>query len=132
MQSSGSSRWTGRLAEVVRFGVSGAATELVYFALLWLLGRVLDVPMWWRATLAYVGSFAVNYFMQRSFTFRSSKKHTYSGPRYLIVHAVGLAINSGVLGVTVDFLRLPFWPCQIGAIGLVAVWSYVGQKCWAF
>lgn len=132
MQASESSTWRVRIAEVVRFGVSGVATEVVYFGLLWLLGRAGELPMWWRASLAYVGSIAFNYFVQRVFTFRSSKAHSHSGPRYLLVHAVGMGINSGVLGFAVDFLELPFWPSQIAAIGLVAVWSYFGQKFWAF
>lgn len=121
-----------RVAEVVRFGISGIATELVYFAILWGLSVCWDVPLWWQATLAYAISIVFNYFMQRSFTFRSTKAHTHSTPRFLGVHAVGMALNSATLGIMVDWARLPFWLSQGVAIGLVAVWSYYGQKRWAF
>jgi putative flippase GtrA len=132
MLSKEPSKGVARVSEIARFGISGLATEFVYFGLLWLSGLWQTMPMWQRATLAYLGSIVVNYALQRSFTFRSQKTHTHSGPRYILVHSVGMAINSGVLGLTVDVLKLPFLPSQVAAIGLVAIWSYIGQKRWAF
>lgn len=121
-----------RVTELARFGVAGLMTEVVYFGLLWLCGLWSGLPLWGRATLAYLGSIIVNYSMQRTFTFRSNKAHVQAGPRYLAVHAMGMGINAGVLGISVDWLELPFLPCQIAAIGLVAICSYLGQKYWAF
>lgn len=121
-----------RFAEVVRFGISGVATELVYFAILWVSNVFWDAPLWLHATLAYALSIVFNYFMQRTFTFRSTKTHTYSTPRFLGVHAVGMTLNSATLGLLVDWAELPFWFSQGVAIGLVALWSYHGQKRWAF
>lgn len=131
------SRWSSkltsaRIAEVMRFGVSGLATEVIYFALLWVSSMWPTLPMWWRATMAYAGSIVFNYFAQRTFTFRSRKQHSHSTPRFLAVHAVGMALNSGTLGIMVDWLELSFLVSQVVAIGLVAVWSYFGQKRWAF
>jgi putative flippase GtrA len=121
-----------RFAEVVRFGISGVATEVVYFAILWGASVCWDVPLWWQATVAYALSIVFNYFMQRTFTFRSTKSHAHSTPRFLGVHAVGMALNSVTLGIMVDWAGLPFLVSQAVAIGLVALWSYYGQRRWAF
>lgn len=126
------SKSAAKVAEVGRFGLAGIASELVYFGFLWLLVSRSTVPLWCSSSVAYAGSLLVNYVLQRWFTFRSKKPHSHAGPRYLLIHAVGMGLNSGTLGLGVDVLNLPLVPCQVVAIGLVAVWSYIAQKRWAF
>jgi putative flippase GtrA len=118
--------------EMVRFGWVGVLTAALYAAQMWALHRVNDWPTWVNATVADGPCLLVNYLLHRSFSFRSSKRHREAGPRYLAVQLTGLGINSGVLWFSVDHMRWPFLPTQLGAIAILALFSYAAQKLWSF
>jgi putative flippase GtrA len=99
---------------------------------MWVLARVNDWPTWINATLAYGPCLIANYFLHRAFTFRSDKRHMDAGPRYLAIQLGGLVINSGVIWLAVDRLKLPYLPAQVAAVATLALWSYLGQKLWTF
>ncbi|MEY2936587.1 MAG: hypothetical protein RL033_7336 [Pseudomonadota bacterium] len=120
------------LPELVRFAAVGVASAAIYFGLLWFFGWITPFPLAVLATLSYGTGIIFNYLVQRSFTFRSRRQHHHAGPRYLLVQVGGMLINSAVLHLGVDLRRWPFLPVQLGAIALTAMWSYVGQKFWAF
>ena len=104
----------------------------LYFALLWLLTQVTRLSLTLLATLAYGSGILFNYLVQRSFTFRSVRQHQHAGPRYMVVQLGGMAINSAVIWLGVDIEHWWYPAVQVGAIALTTVWSYVGQKFWAF
>jgi putative flippase GtrA len=118
--------------ELVRFGWVGFFTLGVYAVEMWALGRLNDWPTWIKATLSYVPCLVLNYFLHRTFTFRSDKQHMEAGPRYLGIQLGGLAINSGVLWLGVDVMHWPYLPAQACAVATLALWSYLGQKLWTF
>jgi putative flippase GtrA len=118
--------------ELVRFAAVGIASTGVYFGLLWLFTVETNLSLGVRATLAYGIDIAFNYAMQRSFTFRSARQHQHAGPRFLAVHIGGMAINTSVLWLGVDHEHWPYLPVQCGALVLTTLWSYAGQKFWAF
>jgi putative flippase GtrA len=120
------------LPEALRFATVGTASAGLYFALLGLLALITRLSLTLRATLAYGIGIIFNYLVQRSFTFRSVRQHAHAGPRHVVVQLGGLAINSAVLwlGVEVEHWWAP--AVQMGAIALSTIWSYLGQKFWAF
>jgi putative flippase GtrA len=118
--------------EIVRFGVVGLTSVGIYFGLLWLFGALTALSLVIRATLAYGLGIIFNYVVQKSFTFRSATHHQHAGPRYMVVQLGGMAINSVALWLGVDVAHWWFPAVQFGAIGLTAIWSYGGQKFWAF
>jgi putative flippase GtrA len=120
------------LPELFRFGVVGLSSVGIYFVLLWGFESLAPLPLWMDATLAYGIGIIFNYLVQRSFTFRSKRQHQHAGPRYLMVQLGGMGINTGVLWLGVTLARWPFLPVQLSAIVFTAVWSYFGQKFWAF
>jgi putative flippase GtrA len=85
-----------------------------------------------RATMAYGSGILFNYLVQRSFTFRSARQHQHAGPRYMVVQLGGMAINSAVIWLGVDVEHWWYPAVQVAAIGLTTIWSYLGQKFWAF
>jgi len=130
-------RWTWQsiraaLPEALRFATVGTASAALYFALLWFLTLVTRLSLTLMATLAYGSGILFNYLVQRSFTFRSVRQHQHAGPRYMVVQLGGMAINSAVIWLGVDIEHWWYPAVQVGAIALTTVWSYVGQKFWAF
>ena len=120
------------LAELVRFGGVGTTCAGIYFVLLWVISEWIRLPMALRATLAYAPAMLANYLLHRTFTFRSIRPHTHAGPRYVIVQLGGMLINRGVLWLGVDVKAWPYLPVQASAIGIMALWSFAGQKFWTF
>lgn len=121
-----------RIAELIRFGSVGVACAGIYFVLLAALTRFFDLPMALRAACSYVPCMLANYLLHRSFTFQSDKRHSHGGPRYVVVQLGGMLINSGVLWLGVDRAAWPYVPVQLVALGMMASWSYLGQKLWTF
>ena len=125
-------RLRGALPEFLRFALTGLASAGIYFGLLWFFAAVTRFSLTVRAMLAYGLGIIFNYLMQRSFTFRSTRGHQHAGPRYMVVQLGGWVINSAVIWLGVDVEHWWFLPVQFTAIFLTAVWSYAGQKFWAF
>lgn len=118
--------------EIVRFGVVGGASAAVYAVTIVACIYLLDMRASISTVPAYIVSMAVNYTLQKSWTFRNDVAHMASLPKYLFVHAVGIAINYGTVEAAVTGLGAPYLPAQVVAVGLVACWSYMAQKYWAF
>jgi putative flippase GtrA len=132
---SGEHRRDARLAqlwELIRFSWVGALTLSIYAGELWLLNRFCDFPTWLDATIAYGPCLVVNYLLHKNFTFRSDKQHHVAGPRYLVIQLGGMAINSAVVWLGVDVLHWHFLVAQFAALATLSLWSYLGQKLWAF
>ncbi len=121
-----------QLWELIRFSWVGGLTLCIYAGELWLLDRTCDFPTWLDATIAYGPCLVVNYALHRSFTFRSTKRHALAGPRYLVIQLGGMAINTAMIWLGVDVLLWPFLLAQFVALATLSLWSYLGQKLWAF
>jgi putative flippase GtrA len=117
--------------ELVRFGWVGFFTLGMYAVEMWALARLTDWPTWLNATLSYGPCLVTNYVLHRRFTFRSERDHMVAGPRYLVIQLGGMAINTGVIWLG-EWLHFPYFPSQVAAIVLLALWSYLGQKLWTF
>jgi putative flippase GtrA len=118
--------------ELLRFGWVGLLTMALYAFQMWALGRLNKWPTWLNATVADGPCLLFNYLAHRSFSFRSTRRHREAGPRYLTVQLTGLCINSTVLWYCVDYMRWAFLPTQLGAIVVLALFSYTAQKVWSF
>ena len=121
-----------RIREFVRFGSVGAASSAIYFALLWVLTVLTTWPTAVRGTLAYGSGIALNYALQKSFTFKSGRRHQQAGPRYLLIHLGGMILNAGFLWLGVDVAGWNYILVQVAAMCVVTIWSYLGQRFWAF
>ncbi len=118
--------------ELIRFGAMGALSVGIYLVCLVPLTWLLPGLLWLAGALAYLLSMAANYVLQRHVTFRSSRQHREAVSRYLVVHAVGMGLNAGILHVVATLAEFPLWFAQGAAVGCVAIWSYGAQKYWVF
>jgi len=115
---------SARLAETMRFIVSGGAATLSHWltmALLILAG--MDSAMATAAGAA-IGA-GVNYLMQKTYTFRSESSHRVALPRYIAACAL-LWLANLLLFVSLNRLfALPVVPAQFVTTALVAMMSYL-------
>ena len=120
------------LKRLMRFGVTGGVTSLIYFGLIYLL-----IGTWsMNPTAASVFSFALailyNYLSHKYWSFESSGSHQASLTRFALVTAGGMFINSGIIYVGTETMNAPFPQAQAAAIAALLVWNYVMFSRWVF
>lgn len=76
---------------LVRFGLIGAATTLLYAGLAWLFGRGLHWPAALASAAAYGACATLSYWGHRKLTFRSREPHRVALPRFAATTAGGYA-----------------------------------------
>lgn len=118
--------------ELVRFGIVGGLSTLLYFTLLTVLWRFLGLSLLAAAALSYGFGMTVNYVLQRGWTFRSNRRHQHAVPIFAVIHGVGLGLNALALSVFVNGLGVSFIVGQAAALVLVIGWSYLIQKSFVF
>ena len=120
------------IAQFSRFGVVGAVGTLAHYALfLALIHAAAADPVAASAAGASLGAL-VNYVLNYRYTFRSARRHREALPRFLLVAAVGLALNTLLMAAFLNGLRLHYLAAQIGATLGVLVWNFLANRHWTF
>lgn len=73
-----------------------------------------------------------NYFINHSVTFKSDVAHSWGLPRFLMVAALGLALNTVLMAVLVNGLGINYLLAQVLATAAVLAWNFLGSVLWAF
>jgi putative flippase GtrA len=118
------------------FAVVGAVAALVHLtvaiALLWLVFRSSGATAALTANaLAFGVAFLVSYAGQRRWTFRSSRSHGESVPRYLLVALGALALNELVVALAMR-LGVPGAPAIVLGIAVAAAMTFTTSRSWVF
>lgn len=125
------------LRSIATFGAVGALAALTHFSVAALLltslfqhadlGRTLMAN-----ALAFSVAFAVSYYGQRRWTFRSARSHSETLPRYLAVALLGLALNEGVVALCMHtFDQPPIVAVALGVCGAAAC-TFIVSRQWVF
>ena len=118
-----------QLAKFCAVGASGYAINLaIYTALLKWAG----LHYLGAAFVSFLVAVSNNYWWNRHWTFRGQRGHFgYQGMRFVVVSAIALAANLGVLRVLV---ALGVGKVLAQAIAVIAVTplNFVGNKLWSF
>jgi putative flippase GtrA len=120
------------LLEMLRFATVGGLSAVVYAATIAACVFWLDLDIALSTIPGYIASMALNYTLQKLWTFKSDARHAIAVPKYLFVHAVGIAINFATVQTLMSLAGARYLPAQVLAVALVAAWSYLAQKFWTF
>jgi putative flippase GtrA len=118
--------------QFIRFAGVGCMSAIGHYGLLILLVQLVNVSAVTASTAGALLGAGINYFLNYRFTFRSTKQHKESIYKFILVAAVGLALNTLFMWVGVDLLNAHYLPSQIVTTGLVMVWSFTGNRFWTF
>ncbi|MBW8371826.1 MAG: GtrA family protein [Thiobacillus sp.] len=114
------------------FSLVGAVGTIAHYALLFFLVSQLTVhPVAASVAGALLGAL-INYILNYRFTFRSARRHREALPRFLAIAAVGLALNTALMWLLVEPLRLHYLISQLIATACVLLWNYLGNRHWTF
>jgi putative flippase GtrA len=112
-------------------GVGLIATSIQYVILIVLVqGFGLD-PV--RASgIGFVTSAVVNYVLNYHVTFESRKAHSEVALKFMVIAALGLIVNSLIMHLGTDILRIHYILTQLVATGSVLIWNFAGNYLWSF
>lgn len=116
-------------SRLLRYATVGGLTLAIYIGLGQLLHHSgLSVP--WQASLSFIAAVAFNYLLQRSWVFEDSRSARDSLPKYVLMIAVGYAINLATL-FAISY-AVPLLAAQLAAVVLVVLWNAALSFCWVF
>jgi putative flippase GtrA len=108
---------------VFRFIIAGGLSTLSHWIVMALLVFAAVMPEIASATGALVGA-AVNYILQKTFTFQSMQRHRNALPRYLAACAVLWLANLLIFSALIRLLNIQIITAQVVTTALVAILSY--------
>jgi putative flippase GtrA len=94
--------------------------------------RILGANPVFASSCGYVISALLNYYLNHRLTFRSAQSHRRALPRFAVIAAVGLLINSTLVWALSERGRLPYLAAQIIATAVVLVWNFTANRKWTF
>lgn len=116
--------------QIIKYLIAGGTAALVDLALLYFFTDRLGIWYLVSASLAFILSFFVSFFLQKFWTFKDADKaamYRQMGA-YLTVALINLALNAALMFMFVDGFKIWYLLAQFIASGLIAVESYFIYK----
>jgi len=119
------------LTQLVRYGIVGLASNAVGY-LLYLGLTYLGMGPKLAMSLLYGVGVLQTFVFNKKWSFRFDGAATPALVRYLVVYAVGYAVNLLTLMLLVDQAQLPHQLVQGVMIFIVAIMLFIAQRYWVF
>lgn len=120
--------------QIIKYLIAGGTAALVDLSLLYFLTDILGLWYLISASLAFVATFFVSFFLQKFWTFRDRDKEAMYKQLgiYLAIALVNFVINIALMYAMVDGLKIWYMLAQFIVSGLIAVESYLVYKFFIF
>lgn len=112
-------------------GVGVIATGIQYVILI-VLVQGFGLPPVIASGIGFVASAVVNYMLNYHVTFESRKAHSEAATKFMVIAALGLIVNSLIMHVGTDILKIHYILTQLVASGSVLMWNFTGNYLWSF
>lgn len=128
----GDLRAPGAKQRLGRFAAVGLSATGAYYAILAGLVELAAAPVLLATSIAFVAVCLANYALHHFWTFRSGETHGAAFPRFVLMVALGFAINGCVMFAGVSLAGLNYLLVQAAAIATVVAWNYLLSFYWVF
>ena len=116
----------------IKYSVVGGIAAVIDFGVLYVLTDFLGVYYLISATISFILSALTNYFLNRTWTFRSRGRKMRQIPIFFTIATIGLILNNFILYWGVEFLGLWYIFSKMIATGIVLIWNFLGNKHFTF
>lgn len=118
----------------LKFGLVGLSGVVVDFGVTWVCKEKLRLHKYLANSLGFVVATVNNYLLNRFWTFRViGQDATFlEFSKFFGIALVGLLINNLILFVIHEKLRVNFYLAKVFAIGVVAIWNFMGNYIYTF
>jgi putative flippase GtrA len=121
----------GLIEQILKFMSVGVLNTLIDAAIYYLLTRYLPFYTIQPVTakgISYIIGMINSFFWNRSWTFKSSVSMSRSALLFTLTHIAALAVNAGVMAVSLDILHLPEVVSFAMATGASFIWNFSLNK----
>lgn len=122
----------GMARQFVRFALVGIAAAIGHYGTLIALAELFAISPVPASAAGFIVGAIVSYTLNYRFVFRSAAEHLPTATRFVTVAAIGLGLNSTIMGVLTHWAGLHYLVAQILATSTVMVWSYGANRVWTF
>lgn len=116
----------------MRFLLVGGSATAIQYVILIALHRGLGVAATLASAIGFVLSAIYNFLVSYHYTFRGSTPLLAALPRYALVIAIGLAINTAIFDVAMHVFGLPYLLAQVVATVVVLIWNFSLARAFVF
>jgi putative flippase GtrA len=115
-----------KIFKVAKYIISGGTAAVVDLFFLYIFVEKFGLWYVFSAILAFLIAFSVSFSLQKFWTFKdtSTDKVHKQASVYFIVSVVNLGLNTLLMYIFVDIVKLHYFPSQILAGGLLAISSF--------
>lgn len=121
-----------RARHFLLFAALGAVGTAAQYAVLIGLVSGLGVGPVLGSTAGFLTGGLVNYSLNRTIAFRSSKPHRETAPKFFTVAGIGLVLNALIMALLAHQIGAPYLLAQIVSTSILLVWHYGANALWTF
>jgi putative flippase GtrA len=117
--------------QFIRYVAVGAATNVSGY-LLYLFVTSLGVSPILTISIFYPVYISLAFYLHKTLSFGHKGQITASASKYLVAYVGCYLLNVAMLAYFSDYLGIPHWAVQAGAVVSIALLLFVVQKYWVF
>jgi len=118
--------------QFLRFALVGGIGTLGHYAVLIFLVSGLHRNPVMGSTAGFIVGMIINYLLNRSFTFSSTRAHKEAFWRFATVAFLGMLINSSAMALFTMGLDFHYLVAQVLATLMTLCWNFLGSRHWVF
>lgn len=121
------------LFKFLKFCVVGVTGTIIDFGLTWICKEKLKIHKFVANAIGFVVAATSNYILNRVWTWGSTNEQV--GVEYVKffgVSLIGLGLNTLILYLLHEKLKLNFWISKVFATGVVMVWNFLANHYFTF
>lgn len=121
------------LLKLIKFGIVGFSGMIVDFGITIICKEKLKIQKYVSNAIGFTVAASTNWLLNRIWTFASNNPQILSEYlRFLGVSVIGLGINTLILWMLTDKVKLNFYLSKVGAIGITTIWNFLANNYFTF
>lgn len=121
------------LTKFLKFCVVGFSGTAIDFGLTWLCKEIFKVPKFLANAIGFVVAATSNYILNRTWTWGSTNEQVgVEYVKFFAVSLIGLGLNTLILYIFNEKLKLNFYLSKVFATGVVMLWNFFANNFFTF
>jgi len=120
------------LWKLCKFISVGVCATAIQYVLLGYLVEVFSLQASVASTIGFALAAAVNYLLNRRFTFQSDARHVIAAPKFIFVAWVGMTANFAIISWLEAHTAVHYLVSQACATSIVMLWNFTVSAVWTF
>ena len=121
------------LLRFLRFCVVGVSGTIIDFGLTWFCKEKLHIPKFIANSIGFVVAATNNYILNRIWTWGSTNEMVgVEYAKFFTVSLIGLGINTLILYILNEKLKVNFYISKVFATGVVMIWNFLANNFFTF